>query len=359
MNNLDKCYIIAEAGVNHNGSLKLAKELIDIASEAQADAVKFQTFKADQVISKTAPKAEYQITNTGDNESQLEMVKKLELDRNAHYELINYCQQKNIQFLSTPFDIDSLKLLTKTFDLPLIKIPSGEITNAPFLLKIAQTQKPVILSTGMSTLGEIETALGVLAFGYLNIQEKPSISNFQSAYFSEEGQAKLQQNVTLLHCVTEYPTPFNQVNLKAMDTLKSAFNLPVGYSDHTLGISVSIAAVARGATVIEKHFTCDRTLPGPDHQASLEPSELKQMIKSIREVELALGDGLKKPASVELKNRTIARKSLVANQNIKQGEIFTEDNLTCKRPGDGISPLFYWEYIGKIANQHYHQDELI
>lgn len=211
----------------------------------------------------------------------------------------------------------------------------------------------------MSLLGEIETALGVLAFGYLNIQEKATISNFQSAYFSEEGQAKLQQNVTLLHCVTEYPTPFNQVNLKAMDTLKSAFNLPVGYSDHTLGINIPIVAVARGATVIEKHFTIDRTLPGPDHQASLEPSELKQMIKSIREVESALGDGLKKPASVELKNRTIARKSLVANQDIKQGEFFTEDNLTCKRPGDGISPLFYWEYLGKITNKNYHQDELI
>ena len=356
---MNRTYIIAEAGVNHNGSLKLAKDLVDVAVEAGADAVKFQTFRAEAVISKNAPKAEYQIRTTDAEESQLEMVKRLELDEDAHQELIDYCSHRNIQFLSTPFDLASVDLLVDVFNLPRIKIPSGEITNGPLILKIAQTGKPVILSTGMSTLGEIEAALGVLAFGYINPFAKPSLDAFEAAYFSQAGRKALEGNVTLLHCTTEYPAPFSDVNLKAMDTLRQAFNLPVGLSDHTEGIAIPIAAVARGAVMIEKHFTLERNLPGPDHKASLEPDELKLMVKSIRQVEAALGTAYKGPAPSEMKNRLVARKSLVALNDLQKGDLLTELNLGCKRPGLGLSPMLYWDYLGKPAQEDYRADKMI
>lgn len=352
-------FIIAEAGVNHNGSIEMAKRLIDVAADAGADAVKFQTFKAEKVISKNAPKAEYQKKTTTAVESQLEMVKKLELDAKAHSILIDYCRLKKIQFLSTPFDFESIELLAKTFDLPRLKIPSGEITNGPYLLKIAQMGKPVILSTGMSTLGEIETALGVLAFGYLGKKGKPSLRRFRDAYCTQKGQKMLQKNVTLLHCTTEYPAPFQEVNLRAMKTLQTAFGLPVGLSDHTEGIVVPIAAVALGASIIEKHFTLDRRLPGPDHKASLEPKGLKEMVRSIRQIEQALGHPAKIPVPSELKNRDIARKSLVAGCDIKKGDVFDENNLAIKRPGHGLSPLFYWNLLSRTARRDFNQDEVI
>lgn len=354
----DSVYIIAEAGVNHNGSLDLAKKLIDVAVEAGADAVKFQTFKADTLVSKKAEKADYQKQATSEDESQYEMIKKLELDEDAHRLLIDYCKNSGIQFLSTPFDLVSVDLLARTFNLPCIKIPSGDITNAPLLLKIAQTGKPVILSTGMSTLGEIEDALGVLAFGYLGNSE-PSIAAFRAAYCSAQGQMCLLNKVTLLHCTTEYPAPIIDVNLKVMDTLKNAFALPVGYSDHTEGIAVPIAAVARGAVVIEKHFTLDRTLPGPDHKASLEPTELSQMVRSIRDVEQALGVGTKHPTPSELKNTAVARKSLVAARTIEAGELFTAENIAIKRPGNGLSPMQYWELLDRMATRFISADEEI
>ncbi len=352
-------YIIAEAGVNHNGSLDMARKLIDVAAEAGADAVKFQTFKADKCISRLAAKAEYQTSTTSVSESQLEMVRKLELDEGAHRVLIDHCKKVGIQFLSTPFDLESVDLLAQSFNLPTIKIPAGEITNAPLLLKISQTGKTVILSTGMSTLGEVEQALGVLAFGFTRTLGSPSLYAFQEAYRSEAGQEALGFKVKLLHCTTEYPAPFENVNLRAMDTLKAAFGLPVGYSDHTRGIAVSLAAVARGAVIIEKHFTLDRGLPGPDHQASLEPDELTQLVTSIRDVEISLGNGLKLPARSELKNIDIARKSLVAGRSIEKGEMFHEDNIAIKRPGGGISPMQYWRFIGEIAQKSYLEDELI
>ena len=352
----DSVYIIAEAGVNHNGSLELAKKLIDVAVDAGADAVKFQTFKADTLVSKKAEKADYQRQTTSADESQYEMIKKLELDEEAHRLLIDYCKRAGIQFLSTPFDLASVDLLAGTFDLPCIKIPSGEITNAPLLLKSAQTGKSVILSTGMSTLGEIEDALGVLAFGYLG-NSGPSIAAFRAAYCSAQGQANLLNKVTLLHCTTEYPAPFIDVNLKVMDTLKSAFGLPIGYSDHTEGIAVPIAAVARGAVVIEKHFTFDRALPGPDHKASLEPAELRQMVRSIRDVEQVLGVGTKHPTPSELKNMPVARKSLVAACAIRSGESFTAENLAVKRPGNGLSPMQQWDLLGRKASKNFAVDE--
>lgn len=351
-------YIIAEAGVNHNGSLDMAKKLVEVAAEAGADAVKFQTFKADKLVSRSAPKAEYQTKTTGADESQHEMIRKLELDESAHEILIEHCKVCGIQFLSTPFDLESVDLLVGKFNLFCIKIPSGDMTNAPLLLKIARTGKPVILSTGMSTLGEIEDALGVLAFGYLG-NSKPSIAAFRAAYCSAEGQAILQDKLTLLHCTTEYPAPLEDVNLKVIDTLRSAFGLPVGYSDHTEGITVPIAAVARGAVAIEKHFTLDRTLPGPDHKASLEPAELKQMVAAIRIVEQALGSARKHPTPSELKNITVARKSLVAACTIRACESFTAENLAVKRPGNGLSPMQYWELLNRKAGRDFSADEAV
>lgn len=352
-------YIIAEAGVNHNGDIALAKQLIDIAAQAGADAIKFQTFKAENIISKYAPKAEYQKKTTSGAESHLEMVKKLELDENAHRILITYCRLRKIEFLSTPFDFDSIELLSKTLDLPRLKIPSGEITNGPYLLAIAQTMKPLILSTGMSNLAEVETALGVLAFGYSSYNEKPSPERFRAAYCSSAGHEALKERVIVLHCTTEYPASFEEVNLRAMETMHQTFGLPVGLSDHTPGIAVPIAAAALGAAIIEKHFTLDKKLPGPDHKASLEPDELAQMVVAVRQIEAALGKGEKIAMPGELKNRDIVRKSLVAGRQIRQGEVFTAENLTIKRPGNGISPMKYWEIIREKATKDYNMDEVI
>jgi N,N'-diacetyllegionaminate synthase len=332
---MNKTFIIAEAGVNHNGSLEMAFQLIDVAVAAGADAVKFQTFKAEKVIAVNAPKAGYQKETTGSDESQLEMVKKLELDETAHIRLHQYCRHKGNQFLSTPFDLESIDLLNR-LGLEIFKIPSGEITNLPYLKKMGALKKRLLLSTGMADLGEIEDALDVL---------------------SESGTPK--GNITVLHCNTEYPTQFEDVNLLAMLTIKNAFGVEVGYSDHTLGIEVPIAAVALGATIIEKHFTLDRNLPGPDHKASLEPDELKAMVQAIRNIEKALGDGIKRPSPSEVKNKPIARKSLVATQPIKTGELFSADNITAKRPGFGISPMRWDEVLGQAAQKDYKKDDLI
>ena len=330
-----KVIIIAEAGVNHNGSLEIAKEMIDLADEAGADYVKFQTFKAESLVTKIAKKADYQIRLTDKDESQYKMIKKLELDEKKHKELISYCNRKKIRFLSAPFDIKSIDLLRK-FKLPLYKIPSGEITNLPFLRKIGQLGKPVILSTGMSTLKEIDMAVGILV---------------------DSGLKKHQ--IKILHCNTEYPTPIEDVNLNAMIAIKKKFGVKVGYSDHTLGIETPIAAVALGATIIEKHFTLDRNMPGPDHFASLNPNELKEMVVAIRNIEKAMGSGIKKPNKSEIKNIPIVRKSIVAKKDIKRGEKFTIDNLSVKRPGTGVSPMEWDNYIGKYSDTNYIADDLI
>jgi N-acetylneuraminate synthase len=354
---MPKTFIIAEAGVNHNGSVELAKELIAVAVEARADAVKFQTFKTDKNISKKAPKAEYQANLTGKSESQYEMVKKLELNEEAHFELAEYARKQGIKFMSTAFDDGSVDLLLK-LGVDILKIPSGEVTNGPLMLKIAQANLPIILSTGMCTLGDIEQALGVIAFGYLNRTE-PGIEKFRAAYFSKEGQELLKQKVTLLHCTTEYPAPLEDVNLNAMLTMHTAFGLPVGYSDHTKGITVSIAAAALGAVMIEKHFTLDKNMPGPDHQASLEPDELKAMVQGIRDVEKATGNHRKLVAASEQKNVNIGRRSLFASRNIKKGELFSEENIGIMRPGTGLSPMHYWEIAGKKAKKDYELEDFI
>ncbi len=350
-------YIIAEAGVNHNGSTSMARKLIDIAAEAGADAVKFQTFRAERLVSKTAQKAEYQKKTTGGDESQFDMIKKLELDLDTHHVLQQHSRECGIEFLSTPFDHESVDLLA-SLGVSRLKVPSGEITNAPLLLKIARVGLPIIVSTGMSTLGETEQALAVLAFG-LTKKEHASLNAFAEAYVSAEGQRALRDYVTLLHCTTEYPAPFAEVNLRAMDTLHTAFGLPVGYSDHTEGIAVPVAAVARGARLVEKHFTLDRTLPGPDHKASLEPGELAAMVRSIRQVEQALGSSLKAPAASEQKNMSVARRSLVAGCSIAEGDVFTEENLVARRPGNGLSPMLYWQVLGTRARRAYAADEQI
>lgn len=332
---LSKVFIIAEAGVNHNGSTELAKKLIDVAVHSGADAIKFQTFKAENLVSKKAQKAEYQKQTTDSKESQFEMIKKLELDVDTHQALMAYCAEKNILFLSTPFDHDSINLLNK-LGLDIFKIPSGEITNLPYLKQIGALNKQVILSTGMANLGEIEAALAVLV-----------------------SAGTQRKRITVLHANTMYPTPMEDVNLKAMQTIGQAFDIAYGYSDHTLGIEVDIAAVAMGASVIEKHFTLDKTMEGPDHKASLEPDELKAMVKAIRNIELALGSRVKQVSNSERPNMAVARKSLIAKIDIKQGEQFTENNLTIKRPGAGISPMRWDEVIGQTAQKNYLADDLI
>lgn len=352
--------VIAEAGVNHNGSMDLARQLIDAAAQAGADVVKFQTFKSEAVISRLAKKADYQVTNTGSDESQLEMVRKLELGVSEHRELIAHAALRGVRFLSTPFDIDSLHTLTRDFRLPQLKIPSGEITNLPLLLAAGRSDCELIVSTGMATLGEVEDALTVLAYAMTAPGDAlPDRAALRTAYLSEQGQRALKDRVTLLHCTTEYPAPVGEVNLRAMEALRVAFGLPVGYSDHTEGIHVSVAATALGATVIEKHFTLDRTLPGPDHVASLEPDELKALVRGVRDVERALGNGLKLPAPSEVKNIVIARKSLVAAVAIAKGAIFSSDNLTTKRPGSGVCAMRYAEFLGRTAERDYQPDELI
>lgn len=356
---MPQTYIIAEAGVNHNGSPELAHELIEAAATAGADAIKFQTFRTENLVSKIAPKAAYQRENTDKQESQAAMLEKLELAPEVYPELIAHCKQRNIEFLSTPFDDDSLKFLVNDCGIVRLKIPSGEITNAPFLLKFARTGKPLILSTGMCDLSDIEAALGVLAFGFLRQGEPKGAEDFAAAYVEAQQNNWLAGRVTLLHCTTEYPAPLNEVNLAALDTMRLAFGLPVGYSDHTQGTSVALAAVARGATIIEKHFTTDKNLPGPDHRASLEPAELKLMIEGIRQVEIAIGSTLKLPGNSETANRSAARRSLTAKTAIKQGEAFTRANLCAKRPGNGISPFRYWEMLGKFAGKDYEADDMI
>lgn len=356
---MERCYIIAEAGVNHNGSLEMAKRLIEVAAAAGADAVKFQTFKASELVAESAPKATYQVEATGEGEGQLEMIARLELDHDAHAELISHCQQYGIEFLSTPFDMVSVEMLTNVFDLPILKIPSGELTNAPLLLKIAQTHRPMIMSTGMCSLADVETALGVLAYGLLHDDAPEGSNEFAGAFNSQEGQCALREKVTLLHCTTEYPAPIGEVNLRAMETLANTYGLQTGFSDHTEGIAIPLAAAARGATVIEKHFTLDRSLPGPDHRASLEPDELKDMVRGIRQIEQALGSGEKVPTESEKKNMAVARKSLVARCAIRAGETFTSENVAIKRPGNGINPMRYWEVLGRPAPRDFYNDELI
>lgn len=325
-------YIIAEAGVNHNGNIELAKRLIDSAKESGADCVKFQTFKSENLVSYTAQKAEYQIKTTGDT-SQQDMLKELELSYDEFLELKSYCDKVGICFLSTPFDFESIDFL-KTIDMPFWKIPSGEVTNFPYLKALAKTGRPIIMSTGMCEMNEIEMAVHVL-------------------------QKNGAGDIKLLHCNTEYPTPFEDVNLRAMVEMQKKFNIEVGYSDHTEGIEVAIAAVALGATVIEKHFTLSREMEGPDHKASIEPDELAAMVSDIRNIEKAIGDGKKKVSSSEKKNKIVVRKSIVAGRKIQKGEILTEENITVKRPGNGISPIYWNEVLGNKAVRDFEKDELI
>jgi N,N'-diacetyllegionaminate synthase len=328
-------YIIAEAGVNHNGSIDIAKGLIDVAASCGADAVKFQTYKAEKLVSKLAKKAEYQIQTTGISESQFDMLKKLELSQNDFSELKRYSESAGIEFPSSPFDEESLEFLVR-LGMKKIKIASGEVTNLPFLEKIAQTKKNIILSTGMCSFSEVEQAIDILL----------------------KNGAK-RDDITVLHCNTEYPTPFEDVNLRAMITMRDKLGLDTGYSDHTRGITIPIAAVSLGAVMIEKHFTLDKTMSGPDHDASLGPEELESMVKAIRTVEKALGDGIKKPSNSERKNIEIARKSIVAKTEIRQGDIFSTENLTVKRPANGISPMKWHEVIGSKATKDYHEDDII
>ena len=330
---MSKVKIIAEAGVNHNGDIIIAKKMIDFAKEAGADYIKFQTFIPENLVSKYAKKAEYQKITTASDESQLQMLRKLMLSKNEFIELSDYCKATSIGFISTPFDLESVGFLN-SFNMDFWKVPSGEITNLPYLVEIAKTGKPIILSTGMSNLDEIDEAISVL---------------------KDNGAGK----ITLLHCNTQYPTPMEDVNLNAMLTLKDRYNCDVGYSDHTLGIEVPIAAVALGAMVIEKHFTLDRNMEGPDHKASLEPNEFKSMVSAIRNIEKALGTGNKVASPSEIENKDIARKSIVASRMIKKGEVFTKDNITTKRPGSGISPMRWYNVIGAVAKRDFQEDELI
>ncbi len=328
-------FIIAEAGVNHNGLIQLAYKLIDVASASGADAVKFQTFKAENLVSKNAQKAEYQKQTTNRSESQFNMLKKLELDANAHKRLIDYCKKKDIIFISTPFDHESIDLLNE-LELQIFKIPSGEITNLTYLRHIGSLNKKVILSTGMSDLKEVGDAIKILT-----------------------NAGTLKENITVLHANTMYPTPMEDVNLRAMQTIQNKFDVAVGYSDHTLGIEVDIAAVAMGATIIEKHFTIDKNMDGPDHKSSIDPEELNAMVSSIRNIEKALGSSIKKPSKSEKPNIIMARKSIVASKSIKKGELFTENNLTTKRPGTGLSPMEWDSIIGKVAKRDYQIDDLL
>ena len=332
---IENTYIIAEAGVNHNGSLETALEMVNVAEACGADAVKFQSFCAEKVVTEDAPKAGYQSRNTGSDESQRTMLKGLELSRDAHSVLFEQCQKKQIEFLSTAFDADSLDFLID-LGMKKIKIPSGEITNLPYLRHVAKKALPVILSTGMANLSETRNAVNVL---------------------TQNGVSK--EKITILHCTTAYPAPCSDVNLRCLETLRAEFRMNVGYSDHTIGDAIAIAAVAQGATVLEKHYTLDKTLPGPDHQASLNPHQLERMIRNIRNVELAQGTGVKIPASSEHENIQVARRSIVAKRRILQGERFSDENLTSKRPAIGISPIRWDEVIGRVATQDFDKDDLI
>ncbi|TAN46813.1 MAG: N-acetylneuraminate synthase [Rhodospirillales bacterium] len=351
-------FVIAEAGVNHDGQLERAVALVDAAAEAGADAVKFQTFKAESLTAPDAPKADYQLRNTGADDSQLAMLKRLELSEDSHVALLNRCREKGIGFLSSPFDHDSLLFLNKRLGIGVIKLGSGEITNAPLLLATGRLAKHVILSTGMCTLDEIADALGVLAFAMTAPQSAaPGKAVFAAARASKDGLRALQDRVTLLHCTTDYPANPKEANLKAIPAMAEHFKLRIGFSDHTPGIEVSLGAVALGACVIEKHLTLDRTLPGPDHKASLEPQEFKSLVEGVRLVESALGDGVKCPMPSELVNRAVARKSLAALCRIAEGETLTEINMGALRPGDGISPMAYWDHLGQTVKRDYEAGE--
>ena len=354
-----RVYVIAEAGVNHNGSLPRAKEMVAVAASAGADAVKFQTFKADRLASRSAGKAQYQQETTGAAESQFDMLRKLELSDEDHAVLEAEARRQGVDFLSTAFDVESMDFLVRATGVKHLKVPSGEVTNAPFLLHAARKRLPSLLSTGMCTLADIEQALLVLAYGFKHASGDPTACAMAEAYADQAVRTELEQRVTILHCVTEYPAPPAHINLRAMDLIAATFGLPVGYSDHTLGGSVALAATARGATVIEKHFTLDRHLPGPDHRASLLPGELQALIAGIRDIELALGVRSKTPTAAELANRAAARKSLIAIAPIKRGELFTSVNLGVKRPGTGISPHLFWQTLGHPATRDYATDDLI
>lgn len=355
----DHVYIIAEAGVNHNGELSRALALVDAAADAGADAVKFQTFDPAALVTAGARQADYQIRNQGDAGSQLAMLQRLVLPPADHHVLMARCAERGIDFLSSPFDPASADFLIRDLKLPRIKLGSGELTNGPLLLQVARANRELILSTGMATLNEIREALGVVAFGYLQQGNPPGRGALIAALAHPDAAQVLGRRVTLLHCTTEYPCPVDQVNLRAMDTLAETFGLKVGYSDHTLGINVSVAAAARGAVLLEKHFTLDRSLPGPDHVASLEPDELASLVTAVRQVSQALGSAEKAPGAAELNNAPVARKSLVAARNIHAGDHFNLDNLTVKRPGHGRSPLDYWDLLGRPAERDYAADEVI
>jgi N-acetylneuraminate synthase len=352
--------VIAEAGVNHNGQPELAFGLIEAAARAGADVVKFQTFKAEALVTREAPKAAYQQQATGAAESQFAMLKRLELPFALHHELKAEAERLGLRFLSTAFDGESLRFLRDELGLELLKIPSGELTNAPFLLDHARSGCELIVSTGMATLAEVEEALGVIAFGRIaGGKEQPSPAAFRAAYASAEGQAALRRGLTLLHCTSDYPAAPESVNLRAMDTLHTAFGVPVGYSDHTQGTAIALAAAARGAAVIEKHFTLDRRLPGPDHAASLEPDELATMIQGIRAIGQALGDGIKRPTPAEHSTVQVARKSLVARTAIRAGERLGPEHVAILRPGTGMPPMRYWELLGRPASRDYEAGALL
>lgn len=350
----DTVYVIAEAGVNHNGDVQRAFAMIDVAAEAGADAIKFQTFVPAALVSAAARKADYQQRNDPQNESQLAMLQRLTLDFDSHFQLLEHCETRGIDFLSSPFDAQSARFLLDRLRLRRIKLGSGELTNAPLLWHLATADVELVLSTGMATLDEIHQALGLCCLAMDGITPH-SAQDCLDAFDSE----RLRGRISIMHCTTEYPCPYDQVNLRAMDTLRTCFGLDVGYSDHTAGIAVSLAAVARGARIIEKHFTLDRALPGPDHAASLEPDELNDLVAGIRAVSLALGQTEKSPGSAELRNAEVARKSLVAARPIRRGEAFDQDNLTTKRPGSGLAPLYYWSLLGTVADRDYAADEPI
>jgi len=356
---MNPVYIIAEAGVNHNGSLATAFKLVDAAVKAGADAVKFQSFKAHKLVTATAKKADYQHRNQNDGKSQLEMLKALELSEAEQLQLFHYCQTQAIDFLSSPFDAQSCAFLLHKLGLDTIKLGSGELTNAQLLIQISQAKVKLILSTGMSTLEDIHQALAILAYGYSHSEAPASSDDFSTAYQSTQGKALLQQYVTLMHCTTEYPCPVNEVNLAAINTLKKHFSLPCGYSDHTRGIHISVAAAALGVPVIEKHFTLDQSLPGPDHKASIEADSLAQLVHQVRDIEQALGNKHKQVTASEEKNRQIARKGLYAATKIKKGERFTQNNIILKRPVCRTTGFDYWDIIGQPAEQDYLMDEPI
>ena len=352
------CYIIAEAGVNHNGDFAMACELVDRAAAAGADAVKFQTFDATKLASRTAPKAGYQNHGTDKDETQLDMLRKLELPREWHHELRERALAQGVTFLSTAFDVGSLDFLA-SLDMPFYKIPSGEITNGPLLWKFARQRKPLIVSTGMATLSEVEQSLAIIAHAYNSDSEPGHVDEIWQGWSRADWRQSLKGKVTLLHCTSQYPTPFSEVNLSAMDTLARAFGLPVGYSDHTEGVLIPVAAVARGAVLIEKHFTLDRNLPGPDHRASLEPEELAQMVREIRSITQALGDGAKAPQASEWDTRRAARQQVIVTRDVRAGEVFDRSDVATARTGQGLPPTALWALVGTVALRDYASGETV